>query len=565
MSKEKLIAYEDEFDALVKQFPLLKIPVRAPLTALHVTLDSLFNGSRLQSTEAPRPDAAHSAGARLSYLIPLLMDAPSEPTGESAEDALDAVNNVDSNGIQRIALLSYGHFCEVMPEIHRDYFSVAGDVERGFTLTHRTPEFGQHEALDIILNELALASGVNPPADILRDRFDDLAAIVPRADHDAIIQLLSFFVSHHREFLKEPPVLTDEGYRAAIGVDREEFERFRVALFAIADWCKGMSSAIDRRIRREGRSDALRREMLEWISVNWKADFFLGLVASLSKLTPPVIEQLLELFTVDFRDGRKSAKPAGDGFFPPLARFSNSYLFNPDLLKLFLPARNILFALNRVSRKTFDNFVSQHQEPQLIEDACQLLRPFGELVLVKNYQWGNGEIDLLVYCSAENAALHVQAKAVIAPQGARMVQTVEARIQEGIDQLQRFRALGQIKMDEILSTALKTKVQGVDVIDVLLSRSCFGTTSMWSKMNAIVPLTPILLAGLANDCADQRKPLSLRDVGTNAWRKINQVMQEARPQWVTKSFPAGRTMIHLPMLDFDVKQVWEARKRMWNG
>ena len=410
------------------------------MTALHITVDSLFNGSRMKSTHAPRPEAAYSAGARLSYLIPVLMDAPSEPTGESALDAFEAANEADPDGVQRMVLLSYGHFCEVMPEVHRDYFSVAGDTENGFTLTHRTSEFGQHEALDIILNELALASSVDPPTDLLRERFDDFASTVPLADLGAIIQLLGSFVSHHREFLQEPPMLTEEGYRAAIGVGREEFERFRVSLFAIADWCKGMADALDRRIRREGRSDTLLKEMLEWISVHWKEGFFLELVSSLSGLAPPVAERLLEFFTVDFRDGRRSAKHAGDGFLPPVARFSDSFLFNPDLLKLFLPARNILFALNRLDRKKFNNLVSQHLEPQLIEDACGLLRPFSDLILVLNHQWGEGEIDLLVFNRAENAALHVQGKAVIAPQGARMVQTVEARIQEGIDQLQRFRA-----------------------------------------------------------------------------------------------------------------------------
>jgi len=42
-------------------------------------------------------------------------------------------------------------------------------------------------------------------------------------------------------------------------------------------------------------------------------------------------------------------------------------------------------------------------------------------------------------------------------------------------------------------------------------------------------------------------------------------MQAARPTWIMKEFPAGGTMIHLPMLDFDVKQVWRERWRMWNG
>lgn len=52
--------------------------------------------------------------------------------------------------------------------------------------------------------------------------------------------------------LTEPPILTKDGYCAAIGVSRDELEWFRAALFAYADYCKGMAWAIEREIRREG-------------------------------------------------------------------------------------------------------------------------------------------------------------------------------------------------------------------------------------------------------------------------------------------------------------------------
>ncbi len=561
MSQEKLLAYEAEFDALVQQLPLVGIPVRATLTALHLTLDSLFNGSRANATLAPRLDAANSAAARLSYLIPVLMRAPREPVGKNALDATEAAQEADPEGIQRMLLLSYGHFCEVMPEVHRNYFSVTGDTASGFTLEHRTPEFGQHEALDIMLNELALASSVNPAADLERDRFDELAALAPHANLDAIIEVLQSFVQHHRTFLNESAVLTEEGYRAALGVGRREFERFRIALFAIADWCKGMASGLGRRLRREGHSDAVGQELLEWISVHWKKDFLLGLVSSIAGLSPAVTERLLGFLTVDFRPGQSSARNAGDGFLPPLARFADSYLFNPDLLKLFLPARNFLFALNRVDRKRFDDLVSEHLEPQLIADAMTLFQQFQDLVVVLNHTWKGGEIDLLVYSPAENAVLHVQGKAVIAPQGARMVQAVEARIQEGIEQLRRFRALEQQEKDEIVSQAVQAEVQGVRVTDALLSRSCFGTTHIWSQLQEIVPLNLELLASVTRQCLEQGKPLSLRDLGTQVWREIQRLAPLARPAWSMEEFPAGRTMIRLPMLAFDTKAVWREQWR----
>jgi hypothetical protein len=565
MSKENLIAYEKEFDELVKQFPLVRMPVRAPLTALHLSIDALFNGSRMKATQAPRPEAGGAAGARLSYIIPLLLDSPCEPTGENAKDAVEATNDADPDGKQRIAMLSYGHFCELMPEVHRCYYSVSGNIESGFTLTHSSSSFSTHEALDIVFNELALTSSLNPPRDLHEREFDRLAETFPLAQGEILGLLLRSFTSHHQEFLNEPPILTEEGYHAALGVGRAEFERFRVALFTVADWCKGMANALERRIRREGYSDAVWAEMLEWISVHWKVDFFIGLVAGCSGLDGAVVERLLAFFTVDFRDGKRSGKHAGDGFLPPIARLTDSVLFNPDLLKLFLPARNVLYALNRTDRKTFDRLVSQHLEPQLIQDACALLSSFEGLELVPNHRWKDGEIDLLVYNPAENAALHVQGKAAIAPQGARMVQSVEGRVEEGIGQLKRLRGLGQAGIDEVLSAALTRQVHNVELIDVMLSRSCLGTDRVWSQLGEIVPLNLALLAGLTNRARREGGSLSLRSFRTTAWSEINRVMQLARPEWVMRSFPAGRTMIWLPMLNLDVDQIWLERRRMWEG
>src|SRR5690606_4819677 len=122
----------------------------------------------------------------------------------------------------------------------------------------------------------------------------------------------------------------------------------------------------------------------------------------------------------------------GDGFFPPLWRIDGSVLFNCDVLKLMLPARNILYSLNKTNQQLYDNSISQHLEPQLIENARAVLDGVSGLIVVPNVEWENGEIDLLVFSVDENACLHVQAKAAIPPQGTRMIRAVEDRIDEGL-------------------------------------------------------------------------------------------------------------------------------------
>ena len=414
--------------------------------------DGLFNGSRLNLDQAPRPEAGNSAAGRFSYLMPLLMGCDIEPLGEDADNALQAVKDTDPDSTQMAMLVGYGHFCELMPEVHRGYYLVEGDEEIGFQLRHPSGEFAGHEALDIILAELSLSVFLNSPEPFFVELFDGLARTVPFGDSAEMGRAFHLHNEHYRRYFNEPPFLTEEGYRAAAGVGSEEFTRFRAALCAMADFARGMASAVDRRIRREGDLDKrLLKEMLEWISVCSKDTAFFGFLKGLSGLDFDKLERLVALFSVDFRAGKKSGGHARDGFFPPIARLEGSVLYNPDLLKLFMTARNILFAVRHQDEKLFNDMVSKHLEPSLVQQAADLLRAVPGLDIVLGHDWRKGDLDMLVYSAAENAALHVQAKAAIPPQGARMIQTIEGRVGEGLDQLKRLRDLPQGERDAILS------------------------------------------------------------------------------------------------------------------
>lgn len=562
MSHDRLIAYEKEFDSLVKDLPIWEVPVRPILTALHVAVDCLFHGSRRDGSLQPRPEAGAALGARLSYLVPYLMKCDSEPTGLDAADALRAVNEADPQGLNRYALLTYGHFCELMPEVHRGYYVADGDKDGGFTLSHSTPQFAVHEASDIILTELSLTF-VESPAPRLVDRFDRQASMAPKFDLGVKFHTIKQFYEHYRTHLSEPPILTDEGYRAALGVRRDEFERFRAGLFAYADYCRGMADAFERRIRREGYRDELWNELIEWVSVNWKETFFLGVLQGMTELGADAIDRLIALFTVDFRSGKKAGRHAGDGFLPPLARLEQSFLFNPDLLRLFLPARNILYTLNRTDRKRYDDLVSQYLEPELLSAAESLFLQFEGIEVVKNYRWSSGEFDLLVYSPAENAGLHLQAKAAIPPQGARMVQAVEGRMLEGIDQLRQFRELTSEARDEILSAALKRDVHGVRVTDVLLTRSCFGTETVWSKLGDVTALNLPLLRLATKKALGLGRSLSIAGFSQLVSEETGAVLSAAAPRFEAREVPMGTTVVRLPLLEYDTKAVWSAQRRAW--
>lgn len=564
MGVDDLKAYEVEFDKLYDSLPIWELPARPILTALHVVVDSLFNGPRRGELKLGEPVRGAALGARFSYLAPRLLKCDSEPMGIDAADALRAISEVDPEGAYRFALVTYGHFCELMPEVRKGYYDVGGNPADGFRLTHASKEFSAHEAADIILTELSLTF-IGEPAPLFPDRFDRQASMWPDGEYDMNLKLrtITEFYNHYCDHLSELPIMTEEGYRAAIGVARDEFERFRAALFAYADYCRGMAFAFERRIRNSGYSDALWHELVEWVSVNWKETFFLGILRGLTKLAPDAIDRLIGIFTLDFRAGKKVSEHAGDGFLPPLARFEGTFIFNPDLLRLFLPARNLLYTINRTDAKRFSDLVSKHMEPELLHAAELMFCEFDRLEVIKNVNWGAGEIDLLVYSAAENAALHIQAKAAIPPQGARMLRAIESRMLEGLDQLRRMRDLNPVERDNVLSRALGRDVRQVKVVDVLLSRASIGTENVWSKLEAAVALNLTLLRISLNKAREQRRTLSLLGFAGLVSTEFRRIMALAQPRWVEREAPLGTTSFRIPFLEFDTRVAQDEQRRAW--
>ncbi|MEJ7791986.1 MAG: hypothetical protein WKF65_08460 [Gaiellaceae bacterium] len=481
-----------------------------------------------------------------------------EPFGADATDCLEGYHEVDPDASQLRLLLNYGHFSELMPEIHRDHYAVSGDRARGFTLRHASAEFAADEARDIMLTEFGGPFGIAAPPAALDARFDALAATAPTFGADLFVLHDQLYAFYERALI-EPPLLTDAGMRAAVGVDNAEFGRFRAAVYAIGDICRGLARAL-RRVEAGDVDEAVEHELFEWISVNWRADFLVGVLAKLSGLPASQVEKLLEIYTLDLRPDARRTKHAGDGFLPPFTRLSDSYIFNGDLIRLFMLARNVLFVLNRLDRKRFDDLVSKEMEPMLIDQAAAVLARLPGVEIIRNFDWGEGEIDLLVYSPAENIALHVQVKAAIPPQGARMVAAIESRAREGLEQLKRLRELDPKRRDAVLSEALGHDVHDVAVIDVLLSRTSFGTSPLWREAGTVALVNLLLLADVAA-AVDADKPLAAFD--RRAADRLDEVVALAKPDWVEREIDLELAKLRLPILDYDFEALGRARADAW--
>ncbi|MBK9165895.1 MAG: hypothetical protein IPM24_00345 [Bryobacterales bacterium] len=562
----ELVALEKEIDHKVAALPILREPVRVTLCALLRVLHSLMHGTPATATP-PNREAATALAARLSHLVPLLASCPSGPTGVDAQQAMEVYAALDPTGEQLKLLISYAHFADVMPEVHRDYFSVGREAEHRFLLRHRSSKLASAEAEDILLSELALGFAITRhqiPAAV----FDRMTKRKPGTLSGEGIIAIKTLNSHFQDHVFEVPLVTDDGLRSAIGVTYRELNRFRAALLAMATFANELALAYARVLAKLTHDEAF-GEWLHWIAPTWGLEFLRGYLITESGLSDEASERLLSLLSIDVRTNQPSILHARDGYFPPIWQLPGNLLLASDPAMMFIQARNLLFSVQQTDKKLFDDLVSHHLEPALVSFAARILNDVPMLHLQENVEWTGGgtkgEIDLLVFEETSNTALHIQAKAPLPPQGARMVQRLENRLEEGISQLGRFRKLPAADRDRIISQATGRSVYGVEVVDVLLARSCFGTAAICEEANGIRMISLAVLAGAVADCSETDQ-LDVRSV-LNACEGIrHQLIQAAKLNWKHEHLRVGNLVdLELPLLNFDHKAVADMRYRVWRN
>lgn len=540
-NNKQLVAFEQDFDRAVTSLRLFSLPLRTVLTGLWGLTDGLLHTRNFGSEPATaRPHAGAALASRFSYLTPSLLRCPLEPLCADALDAQWPLQEDVSLFAEITLVMQYGHFCELMPEFHRGYYTATGDSNAGFVLRHSDDKVAEFECRDVILSELALPFGIRtqPIPKMI------VARMVDRFDIQLFVDVVKARYVEVGSLVVEAPVLTDAGYQAAVGVTAQEFGAYRAACFAVADCCLALANEYAARLEIEKSDSGLWREFLEWRNVCLKANFVLALIEVMSGLSQKQVDQITRLFAVGSSDGRLNA--SADGFFPPFWWLSEEVLmFNPDILMLMLSSRNIPFALNRIDPETFNDKVSTHLEPALIAEVLRELRGF-EINVAEGAEWEHGEFDLLLFERQTNTAVHLQAKAAIPAQGARMVRAVETRSREGLKQLEVFRKLPGKERDGVLAKILETELKNVDVVDVLLTRSGIGSWKVWQDLGTVIPANVALIMA-----AKRRSPASLRELVLSLPDVLDQITLAASAGWVPTRTQFMDVQFEIPLLNLE--------------
>lgn len=437
-----------------------------------------------------------------------------------------------------------------------------------YVLDHPEGAIREAEELDVLLSEISVPMRLRVFPGNNSMRTNILQEPGKTNGSDLLLPALYYATMETREL----PLLYDDGMRAAAGVTLDEFLRFQRATAALA--CTWLDVAADagrlaaKATRKSDRKKWL-AEQMEWYAPLLSANFIEGMLANLSGLDEPTLGKLLDIFTL-----KEDGTPAGEGFFPPFHYFIDEkgrrmIAFSPDVLLHMTAQRNLVYVCSKRHRATFDNLVSHEMEPRLLDLAEEEFRRDRNLVIKRNIDWVqagvSGEFDLLVYDPRSNTAMHLQAKAPIPPQGARMVMRLEGRVAEGFDQLRRFRSLDAPGRNHVLSRILGEPVSDVAVHDVLLMRTGFGTNKVWGQLGDVIPANLQLLHGASEEIIKTTGQLELSRLASRLGTLLSELLVNAKPRWkagkITLSAcnAEGRISLTLPLLRLDPAAIYKAR------
>lgn len=558
IARSQLLSLEKEVDALIQRSPLFQLAPRVLLAGIHFSLFELQYGHYFGLGEGA--NKAETITTRLSYVLPQIAAMSVLEAPASAAEAVMGYQQIDPDRKHLLELYSYAHFSEFMPEVHRGYYKVelTGGV---LWLRHRDEAFGTFQAQDILLSELGLTFA-NRERKMVDRGIYEIAALAPAYDLQIAQRILREKTSFYLRGLAEANLITDEGVRQIFGFGYEVFYRIRGAIMAYAEFALELSVAMARLSFDAAGRVGISHEALEWISRSEPADEFEARIVDGSGAALEEVQRFLSFYCIDFR-ARPARHHGGDGFFPPFARVGDDYVFAPLLVVSFISLRNAIHAFSRQNAKAFNDHVSHQYEPVLISQAVELFRRSGPWRLKSNVGFEGGELDLVIAGEQPGAALLIQAKGPLPPQGARLTQRLAGRIAEGLEQVQRFRDLASEEQQSIVEGATGWRIPAAELRHGLLARACFGAQEALAGEREVEPITLPILSLAVGAMRGNGDPADVDRLLVRLGETRRSFFKEAQWYWQPgRTEICGRT-VSMPLLQFNDEAVASARHRAW--
>lgn len=497
--------------------------------------------------------------ARIASMYKMLASDTVPSAIEGTWSAISTVQDKQQFSKDVQVLYAYSHFSMIMPQIHRGVFRVAERHDNTFKLDYRSKATEEAEIKDKLLSILSQQMSIQfPQIKALRAYLQTKVKIKNMEINEMDNNWIGGMYNHHLQHMHRVHVLTDDVLEQTLGFNNQDYKQFTAALVAFSEFLIELGrthmDAVDNSHPEDANLHA--GEHMEWTACS--LDYaVLDTTRNLSGLAEDKFNTLLSYYSQIYDKAKDpkyvSRAMCGDGFLPPFLLGENTVMFSPLALRHYHPFGNILYAVNKRQQLLFNNKISQHLEPVLINQTDQLFKAFLSLKTQANVHFPGGEVDYMVLSESEKVCLCFQVKATLTPMSSRTVERVEDRSLEGCSQIDRFEALQAEERDSIINNAFGTALTGIKIISILLVRSSAGSERVWSTGKNIVNYN--LLAGILSE-KKRSGDSSFSEFHIDIEKYFTEMLALANPAVAREKFAIQDVSIDFPdvnMNDLDAK------------
>lgn len=476
--KENLVEIEKQIDTLLEELSIWKLSFQDIYSTLLLMTEKIdYDGDK---------DTAMDYLSRISLIYPTIKKLAQDIEIESTTTSILKTGN--KQFLEDINfLIAYAHFSLLMPQIHRDVLSVNQVSEFCFELDFANDNIKNSELIDKLYSTISLQiSFSSKELDNIKLHTDKKAKEREYNFNGYDFQLINKLFEHHKKFFINIQVLPDDIIESKLGFNNDEFILFSSALKAYSDYFIILARSYKEQINKEQYSpeenDKLMSEYMEWsvCCLKYQAlGWFLGTSGLKKDKFDAILSYFIDIYSNETGIQLIENSSCGDGYLPPITIIEKSIIFSPHALRYLVNFNNILYSINQKNKKLFNDEISQHLEPTLINQLEYLFSEFNDLEIRKNVTYTKSEIDMLLLSKKENICITIQVKTTIAPDSTRSVARVQDRTLEAFKQINIFESLSQQEKKDIVNREYDINIDDIKFINLIVVRSCAGSDQAW--------------------------------------------------------------------------------------
>lgn len=458
---------------------------------------------------------------------------------KSLEESFDSIADIQAIGMEPLIQCATLHI--VFPQIHRGLYTITPDGENASRIRYASRRAASLECRDIALTNISL-----PFVFARRRTSEDFRKAAMRrlfrgerlTPHRSLNEIRAVYAEdgllYREEALVPDEVFVQLGFSSA-----DAFRKIRRAFVALGDVYLNAAKLVDRHLS-EQHHYAADADYL-WVGIameRMSQDELRILIFQICGAGTADYEKFLEFFI-----GDAHTKKISNSFMPPFWLIGEYIYFMPGALTTLLGQRNLLISIQNDPEKRqkydFDKHISKLFEPTLIARARGHFHDAG-FISKTECRFADRSIDLVVYCKKSNIVLTIQAKATLPPENSRMVDRLETRVNEGLDQIEVFDQLPQAQQFKLFQMWFPEAAPiGVQHIRAVLVNSSFGSFSTWERIELldVLPLNTYMLSTLLQKCS------MLSELKPAVWALIDEVQRSSNPILEDKFFTVGPHVI----------------------